>query len=283
MKRVPALNRIYPVLASFEKISFSDLLVKSRVSRPILATYLKELLQKKLIIQIFDEKDKRRIYYSLNPEELLIATYDDVINSVRKELENVGEKLEKDEEEILRRILRDDIRSSILEDLKRGELILNETGYILNYITYLTLNLEKVGSTNFSYFAFKWIKTDFAKKFTERYFGLDRFKSRLNLYLEDLIDLKRGVELNAFLSKKSKLLLDLMLKNGELEVRDGFVFLTDKGVERVVERMKREIERLLVNLNLLGVDVDKLCDEVVRKAKNTIIFRETFERKNASE
>jgi len=26
---------------------------------------------------------------------------------------------------------------------------------------------------------------------------------------------------------------------------------------------------------LLGVDVDKLCDEVVRKAKNTIIFRET--------
>ncbi|MEM5868308.1 MAG: helix-turn-helix domain-containing protein [Candidatus Aenigmatarchaeota archaeon] len=276
--------RIASALVTLDKpSSFGELLKITGMARQSLTDYLKLMLNQRLIYAKEDPVDKRKVLYYLNENELCIIAIDEIMNKIKFELDKCGENLTEEEENLIRRILVEEIRPSLIEDLKRNEPILDPAHHILRYLTAYTSDLNRAISEDekkyaILSFAIKWFKTDFVKK----YF-FDRFRQRFTLDLGDFIDLKRGVELNAFLSKKSKLLLDLMLKNGELEVRDGFVFLTDKGVERVVERMKREIERLLVNLNLLGVDVDKLCDEVVRKAKNTIIFRETFERKNASE
>ena len=104
MKKLDKVVLIAKALADKPK-TFTELLEATKMTRPTLTNYLKELEEKGLIISSLDRKDKRKVIYSLNPNELAIITIDEVIEAIKEELKAIGEELNPEEERNLKKYL----------------------------------------------------------------------------------------------------------------------------------------------------------------------------------
>ena len=119
MEKLERIIAIARALADKPK-TFTELLEATKITRPTLTAYLRELEEKGIIISSLDRKDKRKVIYSLNPNELAIITVDEAIEAIREELKAVGEELKPEEEQALRDALTNHARPIILLWLKEG-------------------------------------------------------------------------------------------------------------------------------------------------------------------
>ena len=109
---------IAKALAKLEKASYGDIKAQTDLADPTIARHLEKMLDKKLLIAEEHPKDKRKLLYSLNPNELCLITVDEAIKAIKKELEAVGEKLTAEEEKELRSWLIKHFRAILIEELK---------------------------------------------------------------------------------------------------------------------------------------------------------------------
>jgi len=238
---------------------YGEIKSKTGLADPTISRYLDKFLAIGLIKSKTHEKDKRKVIYELNPEELVITTLKDVIQAIRKELKEVGEDLTPEEEEIVRKILLEDIRPIIIADLKNKIPIFDEIEHVLNYFTSLIFHLQAIGEMNniklVDFIIEKWLKT----KLAQRNPFLDlRFRFRLLLDPSEISRLIEGVQYNEFLKEKSTLLFDLLLKSDYIRVDGDKVVATQKLVEKAKSIFFRELLNNFRNLSLIGLSPEAI-------------------------
>ena len=120
-KTSPKVEIIKAIL-QLENPTFGDVLDFTGLSDPTVSRYIRLLTEKGLIQLEEDPEDRRRFIYSINPNELIVISVEDVINSLKEDLERVGETLTKDEEEFLREFLIKRARPEIEKLIREKDL-----------------------------------------------------------------------------------------------------------------------------------------------------------------
>jgi len=120
-RKVNPTCEIARVIAELKECSFGDILKNTGLGEPTISRHLKMMEERRLISSRVSEKDKRKILYSFNPEELCVITVDDVLKAVKSELEKISEELEEDEERALRDLLIKEIRKKVVENYLKKE------------------------------------------------------------------------------------------------------------------------------------------------------------------
>ena len=106
---------IAKALMEIENPAFGELLKATNLSRPALTEHLKDMVEKGLIESVKSEKDKRKIVYKINENEIILFTKEELINAIES---TIDRKLTVKEREAIERILVESVRPSFAELIK---------------------------------------------------------------------------------------------------------------------------------------------------------------------
>jgi len=120
-RSVDPSSEIAKALVTLGRASFGDLLKETKLAEPTIARHLETLGVQKLILAERSQKDRRKVLYALNPGELGVITVNEVLESIKKELEAINEELDLEEEKAIRNILVNHIRKQVLDEYLKKE------------------------------------------------------------------------------------------------------------------------------------------------------------------
>jgi DNA-binding MarR family transcriptional regulator len=96
---------------------FNEIQEAIGLKKPIVSEYMSKLKEKGLVVEFPDPEDRRKKFYQLNEDELVVISRDEAIQVIREELQKVGAELSPEEENKLREVLKS-MRPIFLEKLK---------------------------------------------------------------------------------------------------------------------------------------------------------------------